>query len=289
MRVEPVGQLASCGHDLAVTHGRKPVGVAGQDPVDPLPVRHRQAAGLPGQQGGSPLGDVPGPERSQRVRHLGGQDLRQSQVLPALVRRLPPRQCHLLRDPSALPRSGNSPCGRERPLGPVEVRGQHRLCRLRRALQLLQRPHHVDPLRIRGLPVDPGQGRSPRRDTDGVQRPHCGARATTRRPRTRCFEHVFDPSVSHRQPARPEHESVENSAGGESRRKGSGVSTTLRSLRRWSDYLRTAAEKAGRGGGGATRPTRTCRSDIHCPRHVRTAAPRRLGRSARGCLALSRT
>ena len=117
-----------------------------------------------------------------------GQDLRQGEVLPAPVRRLPPGQGELLGDAPTLPLDGHTLVGGPLALRGVEVSGQHRLRRLGDALEHLQGTDLVDPVGVVGRPVHPRlQRRGERGDRRGVDHPiGCWDRGSM------MIEHMFD-------------------------------------------------------------------------------------------------
>ncbi len=197
--VERVGEASHLGDQLGVAHRLEPLGAgaARQLGVDLLPVGEGQAGGLARDQCRPPLGDPSRGERGARVRQLPvGQDLRQAEMLPAPVRRLPPGQRDLVGDATTLPHDGHTLVGGPPALRGVEVSGQHRLRRLGDALEHLQGTDQVDPVGVGGRPVHPRlQRRGERGDRRGVDHQAC-----CQWWRRSLIEHTFDSTRSRRPP-----------------------------------------------------------------------------------------
>jgi hypothetical protein len=98
VRIEPVGDPAGPGLDLAVT---EPTELTGQLGVGPPSILLGQAGGLTYDKRGPPLADLAGSQRGQGGGHLVHERLRQTQQPRAPVRRLTASQGDLCPDAPA--------------------------------------------------------------------------------------------------------------------------------------------------------------------------------------------
>jgi hypothetical protein len=102
------------------------------------------ACGLADQQGGAPLGEPALGHRAQGVGHLGGQDLREAQVLRTPDGRLPPSHGHLGGDALTQPTGWDTRIDLSPALRSVEVGGPEHLRGGGRGPEVLELANPVD-------------------------------------------------------------------------------------------------------------------------------------------------
>jgi hypothetical protein len=131
--------------------------LAGQSGVDRGAVPRAQDRGLADQEMGAPLADLPALQRRERVRHLHDQSPGEPDVPVALVRRLMPREGHLVRDPAALPLRRDTVGGLLSALGRDEADRDPGLRSGRGTLERLEPGEQVDPVRVGAVRLGSGQ------------------------------------------------------------------------------------------------------------------------------------